>query len=357
MNEQIPPAQNAIAGPDDTGKTCPYCRFPVKEQSSITVCGACSSVHHDDCWADNGGCSVVGCIAGPSSDATTHVAPPIPAVGPAPTIIQDPIPPGVPPAAPPAPMYPGPPDDGKSAPPPTGPIAWQPASQPPKRSPWLAISVLVLALAVAGAGAAVAISNSNDAATVDTADPASSEGTSSSEGLDGNSAAEPDTSEAATDDESSMDATDGMDGALPAISKRTMNGEIRDMLLTWHQNVLSGDYRSAWLSISSRKRKQTLRKDGYAAWKSYQASLSPYLDPSGIRVKILDTDSQDGVVTVDVKGMTWSEPGAGCSTWSGITWVKYERGEWKYEPGYSTTKAREAAWKDRFSELLGGQCS
>jgi hypothetical protein len=54
--------------------------------------------------------------------------------------------------------------------------------------------------------------------------------------------------------------------------------------------------------------------------------------------------------------MKWNKPGAPCSEWSGITWVKYEEGAWRYDPGYSTSPEREAEWKSRYAELLGGKC-
>ena len=68
------------------------------------------------------------------------------------------------------------------------------------------------------------------------------------------------------------------------------------------------------------------------------------------------TEPNEGVAQVDITGMSWSKPGASCTEWSGITWVKYEDGAWKYDPGYSTTPQREREWKPRYAELLGGQC-
>ena len=57
-----------------------------------------------------------------------------------------------------------------------------------------------------------------------------------------------------------------------------------------------------------------------------------------------------------VTGMRWLKPNARCSQWSGLTWMKYESGDWLYDPGYSTTPERTAEWESRYSELLGGQC-
>jgi hypothetical protein len=67
-------------------------------------------------------------------------------------------------------------------------------------------------------------------------------------------------------------------------------------------------------------------------------------------------DPATGVVQVRVTGMGWSAPYRHCRTWSGITWVKYEGGQWKYDPGYSTTRERKREWKSRYAELLGGSC-
>jgi len=40
-----------------------------------------------------------------------------------------------------------------------------------------------------------------------------------------------------------------------------------------------------------------------------------------------------------------------------LTWVKYEGGQWTYDPGYSTTPARRRTWQPRTGELLGGACA
>lgn len=47
--------------------TCPYCRFPIESSVVMTACPSCSSTHHQDCWAENGGCSITGCASAPSA--------------------------------------------------------------------------------------------------------------------------------------------------------------------------------------------------------------------------------------------------------------------------------------------------
>jgi hypothetical protein len=135
-----------------------------------------------------------------------------------------------------------------------------------------------------------------------------------------------------------------------------MESEITDLLYAHHEAVVMGDFERAWSLLTSRKQTQNRQKYGYATWQANQATLSPYLDPTGISVRILSSNRRTGEATVMVSGMTWSKPGARCGAWSGITWVKYERGQWLYDPGYSTTPAREAVWKSRFAELLGASC-
>jgi len=143
---------------------------------------------------------------------------------------------------------------------------------------------------------------------------------------------------------------------LPDVPRWQMTDDIEALLLDFHRNVIAGDYRAAWAQLTPRKRAQTRREQGYAAWSEAQSTLRGDLDPEGLRVRVVDTDPATGVARVDVSGMTWSKPGASCAEWSGLTWVKHANGRWLYDPGYSTTPARRARWEDRFSELLGGAC-
>jgi Double-GTPase 2 len=142
---------------------------------------------------------------------------------------------------------------------------------------------------------------------------------------------------------------------LPRQSRAATKRQIRQVLLGYHEAVLAGQFDRAWRLLTKRKQNQALREQGYAKWREAQATLAPYLDPSGMTVRI-DALEGDGVARVDVTGMDWYDPDASCSEWAGLTWVRYERGAWRYDPGYSTTPARERRWKPRFSELLGTTC-
>lgn len=41
---------------------CPYCKSLIATMESVVLCIACSALHHEDCWNENGWrCSVFGC--------------------------------------------------------------------------------------------------------------------------------------------------------------------------------------------------------------------------------------------------------------------------------------------------------
>ena len=71
----ISPPTNKTAEKSDAGRNCPYCRFAFKQGVGLVVCGVCSAHHHQDCWADNGGCAVLGCDAAPTVGQPGPAAP------------------------------------------------------------------------------------------------------------------------------------------------------------------------------------------------------------------------------------------------------------------------------------------
>jgi Double-GTPase 2 len=142
---------------------------------------------------------------------------------------------------------------------------------------------------------------------------------------------------------------------FPTVSRGRMTHEIRQPLYAFHRAVVDGEFNRAWRLLTARKRRQALREGGYSKWRRNQATLTPYLDPNGLRVHIAALEG-GGVARVDVTGMHWYDPHASCSEWSGLTWVKYERGAWYYDPGYSTTRKREREWRPHYDELMGTTC-
>ena len=64
------PAEAEIAG-----KTCPYCRFPIKPGEEVRACPECRVPHHAECWRENGGCTTYGCRASPQAAALRPTVP------------------------------------------------------------------------------------------------------------------------------------------------------------------------------------------------------------------------------------------------------------------------------------------
>ncbi len=58
-----------------TGPVCPYCRMPFEETGPVKVfCTACGTPHHEDCYRENGGCTVFGCARAPADDPKLQVS-------------------------------------------------------------------------------------------------------------------------------------------------------------------------------------------------------------------------------------------------------------------------------------------
>ena len=67
-------AMMAISGADAPGQpmavaqaihkvgTCPYCQTAIAAGSDYLTCPQCKTPHHSDCWQENSGCAVYGCI-------------------------------------------------------------------------------------------------------------------------------------------------------------------------------------------------------------------------------------------------------------------------------------------------------
>jgi hypothetical protein len=124
------------------GRSCPYCRFPVKAGVSVEQCDACSAVHHEECWAEGGGCAVLGCPNGGVLGRETAATRPA---------YQAPVPPAYQP--PPGWVQPG------------------PAQAPARgRSLWVGIGV-GLALAAVAVGAFLLLGRGDDGRTTQVAPP------------------------------------------------------------------------------------------------------------------------------------------------------------------------------------------
>jgi hypothetical protein len=61
----------------DTASVCGVCQCAVAEGEVVGSCPACASVSHEECWKENGGCSVYGCAKMPQTvkDAAADARP------------------------------------------------------------------------------------------------------------------------------------------------------------------------------------------------------------------------------------------------------------------------------------------
>jgi hypothetical protein len=126
----------------DAGRSCPYCRFPLKEGTAAERCDACNSLHHEDCWNDGAGCAVLGCSGAGMAAAAVAAGNPQPGWA-VPAYQQ-----GVP-VAPALEVYPG-----------YGPPAGHPPQvppPPPQRSGNQTILILAVIIALIGIGTGVAV--------------------------------------------------------------------------------------------------------------------------------------------------------------------------------------------------------
>ena len=54
---------------------CPYCRMPFDGAGPAKIyCTACGTPHHEDCYHENGGCTVFGCAKAPADDPKLQVS-------------------------------------------------------------------------------------------------------------------------------------------------------------------------------------------------------------------------------------------------------------------------------------------
>lgn len=322
MSAGRPPATQRPATAAETGRVCPYCRFPLKQGAEIMECGGCHAPHHADCWSDNAGCAVMGCTGAPGAAADATV----------------PLPPPRPPGRPPGGSHPPPPNTY----PPPRPSVPSGGSGLRRTAPPVAIAVIVLALAIAGGAVALVVSNKEKSAnavpptvTVSPPPPAA----------------------APIGDGDAPPPPPPTAGVLPDVDEATMTADITQVLRSHHQAIVAGSYSTAWVLTSERYRRKKERELGsYDKWAEGQVDLGSHLDPSGLSVSIRELDRRSGVATVDVTGMGWSKPGSNCSTWAGVTWALYENGHWRYEPGYSMSDQRRAKWQSRAQETLGWGC-
>lgn len=310
----------------DTGKSCPFCRFPIKERDEVVACGECHSTHHEDCWDENGGCAVSDCAAAPRSESSStsvgsggsHIPP---VAGPSrKKVTLDPRPA----------MRRRKRNQTRKK---VGTAANAAAAPPGKSSKatlWI-VGATVAFLVVIGA---IMIANNFDGSK-DTTDQSCEEGT----GVDG------------------IPCYDN--GALPNKTKAEMNSEVTGFMRKWFRDINLGEYYYAWSRISPRVRKQIDQEIGYQEWMNRQQGISRYLVPDNLKVDFVQPSFTDeGVMSIRLSPMEYTKPGDRCGTRGGVTWVKWDpkTSRWYLEPGTKVTAERQQAWGYRGSELFTYKC-
>lgn len=328
----------------DAGRNCPYCRFPLKPGAALAACAACDAAHHDDCWAENGGCAVVGCQNGPQAGpaaATEQVtaggttASWSPATAAAPSVIAT--------------------SEAGAGP------------QPPRRGigGLVAAAIVVLALVIAGSAAAFVLTRDDGGDR--TAAEAITTVTETAATSSGDDQAESETEASGATGVDRGTTTEDGGGALPDVSETEMAEEIATVIGDYHRAIGNGDTDTAWDLLSARRHRletSQVYRDGRfrdrESWESNELETGRKIDPGSPVVEILELDRRHGVATVDVRGMrAVGAAGRRCGgRWEGTTWAKYEDGRWTYEPGANTTPSRKQRYPNagQRSDLLGNTC-
>jgi hypothetical protein len=139
-----------ITAAADAGRSCPYCRFPLKEGAAAERCDSCGSLSHEDCWNDGGGCAVLGCPEAGTAAAATAVS----QAG-SPRVVYQPGAP-VSQQAPPTQAYPGHGGPPRYRAPPAYPTPQTAPPSPPRSSNQTILFVAVI-IALLGIGTGVVV--------------------------------------------------------------------------------------------------------------------------------------------------------------------------------------------------------
>lgn len=308
----------------ETGKSCPYCRFPIKERDEVVACGECGTPHHEDCWDDNGGCAVQECAGFTAQAKSTgskgsHVPP---TAGPSrKKVTLDPRPT----------LRRRKQERTKKAKSPEAKdSAGSTTGKSSKTTLWI-VGATVAFIAVIGA---IMIANNFDGSNSDS-------GQTCEDGT----------------------GTGGVpcynNGLLPNVSQAEMNSQVTGFMRKWFRDIKLGDYYYAWTKLSPRVRKQVKQEIGYGSWMNQQDDISRYLEANSVRASFAQPSFPDeGVLSIRLSPMRFTKPGDRCGTRGGVTWVKWDpkANKWFYEPGVKVTAERRRAWGYRNSELFTYRC-
>lgn len=318
------------------GRNCPYCRFPLKASSEFAECPVCHAVHHADCYAENGGCAIVGCAGDDTTAAVPHAPTPLTAPQ-RPTVVM-----------PPGSMSPAELDQA-----------------PPRRSSVAhrhrrLLTSLAAALAALGCAAAAVFAASSGHTRTTTqsvpTDPQPSATTPPPE--------TPTTPSDSGSPGSAPPVTDGNGTQLAPSSTTdddaTIQAAAQSKIADFHQAVASDDTSTAWHDLAPYNRANKISEAGYGdgtqdsppqQWVTDMSTFNGNLDASNVQVSLVSVDRQSGIALVDVEGMT-SSGGGLCNPYAGKTWMAYEDGQWWYDPGVKHHPERSSEFPNQ-QGLLG----
>lgn len=291
------PPSGAHASAEMTGRSCPYCRFPLKQGAPITECTTCHTVHHAECWEENGGCSITGCTGGPTLATQVHApAPPVPTAAGTPA----------------------------SAPAPQASPAASPQIRAPGQMPIALAAALAAVVAILGAAAALALSSGGGGRpSASTPAPVATQTTQATLSASGETAATTsgdtqtqatETNYAQTEAVSSQGATQS---ATPSNESQTESplGAVNEH---WH-DIQSGNYQGAWADETP-----SLRGDE-SSWVHGQEAAGI----ESIDYRFKEASRSGSSATVDIEELRTVSRQNGCQSWTGTYGLTEEGGSWE----------------------------
>ena len=288
--------------PEMVGRTCPYCRFDLKEGVTVIPCPVCEAVHHDDCWEENGGCAVALCAGGPSYEEAPQ---------------QEPEPEPEPPAPPPLPPVevskPESPVAPAQPPPPPGPPP--PRSGTPSRSRWIPFIAAAIVLLGGATAAAIVLTRHHSDTTTASASSGEFEEASEFEGEDESYENE------GYEEEGYEDESYEEEEAASLTPGERAQRQIQAALTTHFNHLAAGDYETAWEDLDAHEQDHIGSESGWT-----EEEEADNLRSFDLRVNASLEGSNAAEASI-VEFRTRSSL-TGCHEWTGYWEMSKVYGEW-----------------------------
>ena len=306
----------------EAGRACPYCRFALKSGIPVVDCAACSAVHHAECWADNGGCAIVGCAGGPGQAGAFTT--------------------------------PGAASKSAAAVPAPAAEAPAPVSRRRARTPMLVAGATAIA-AVASAGTVLLVGDDDGdttrvASTNATPQPYAAVQPTSVDGPTVSVTTVPSTTPATSPPTTSTATT-------PTRGAAQREAAIQTAISSYFRAIRAGGFDRAWRLLSPTYRAWKVASGGgFDRWRQQEGRNMRQLRRGEPVVSVRSYDPVSNVATVYVSGLRFKPQGLPECDYLGITWARKVAGRWLYDQGYAQNAARAAKWRPRQSETLGSSC-